>query len=143
MPPASPMPGWSSGDVCRLIIATRWMVSFTPTLLNLGTTFGDNHARRPNIPTPGGSLGWERADLRRRLRILPSQPAVGVRRRVPFRGRTRLRRRPRRARLDPGRSRRGRVVGRTGRLAPPRPRGGRASTGDVTPAAGTARGSGG
>ena len=27
MPPASPVPGWSSGEVCRLIIATR-----SPTL---------------------------------------------------------------------------------------------------------------
>ncbi|GAA4530195.1 hypothetical protein GCM10023096_70350 [Nonomuraea ferruginea] len=23
MPPASPVPGWSSGDVCMLIVATR------------------------------------------------------------------------------------------------------------------------
>src|SRR3954468_12223706 len=29
MPPASPVPGWSSGDVCRLIIATRRIDSST------------------------------------------------------------------------------------------------------------------
>src|SRR6186997_1079224 len=33
MPPASPVPGWSSGEVCRLIIASRCSSS-TPNLLH-------------------------------------------------------------------------------------------------------------
>ena len=42
MPPASPVPGWSSGEVCRLIIATR---SSSPTGVPSGR-------RTPPEPTP-------------------------------------------------------------------------------------------
>src|SRR3954454_20861715 len=57
MPPASPVPGWSIGDVCTLIIATRRtasaFVSPTPYLLEDPAPLGptpSNLGARPVIP---------------------------------------------------------------------------------------------
>src|SRR3954463_12400684 len=67
MPPASPVPGWSSGDVCTLIIATRRTASASvnPTayLLERARTSGSNplqprggsrDPRRPGAVSEGG-----------------------------------------------------------------------------------------
>src|SRR5512133_1591313 len=54
MPPASPVPGWSSGEVCRLIIARRLMQSPVLSTWSLPSAAPpmSNHDRAPRVPAP-------------------------------------------------------------------------------------------
>ncbi len=64
MPPASPVPGWSSGEVCRLIIARR---SIARSVI---AEFNFTPPGRVHLTQPGASLWHSRtldADVRQRL----------------------------------------------------------------------------
>ena len=86
IPPASPVPGWSSGDVCRLIMATRSTQASSrlgrPATGVTTTRGGANRAqhrqgvsdsRRRPTPTAEGSVARTAYDGRRRPTPTPSE----------------------------------------------------------------------
>ena len=82
MPPASPVPGWSSGEVCRLIIARR---SIARSVI---AEFTFTPPGRVLLTQPGASLSHSRsldADVRRRLsgRVLRRAASAASRPRRP------------------------------------------------------------
>src|SRR5918995_7450389 len=69
MPPESPVPGWSIGDVCTAITATRGRSTLTTSV---------NPAGRPFLPAPGVSPAPLEADDRLHLALHPVAAEHGL-----------------------------------------------------------------